>query len=166
MRLATSYRCPRPVIELARKLLGKLAPESATKISREGAPVGRFQFPTEAQAQIFLAGALRDLLDREPRASVGVIASSEDAARRFYRLFAEVADVRLVLEGEFSFEPGIDVTDVENAKGLEFDYVVVPDASAQNYPESDEARRRLHVAVTRASHQLWIVASGAPSPLL
>jgi DNA helicase-2/ATP-dependent DNA helicase PcrA len=58
------------------------------------------------------------------------------------------------------------VTDVDNAKGLEFDYVVVPDATASAYPMTPEARRRLHVAVTRASHQLWIVAGGSASPLL
>jgi DNA helicase-2/ATP-dependent DNA helicase PcrA len=51
-------------------------------------------------------------------------------------------------------------------KGLEFDYVVVPDAGIRAYPDEPEARRRLHVAVTRASHQLWIATTGTPSPLL
>ena len=81
-------------------------------------------------------------------------------------MLADLPEARLVLHGEFTFEPGIDVTDVDSVKGLEFDYVVVPDATAAAYPLADEARRRLHVAVTRASHQLWIVAGGAPSPLL
>ena len=81
-------------------------------------------------------------------------------------LVAELPEARLVLQGDFSFEPGIDVTDVDNAKGLEFDYVVVPDGTAAAYPKTDEARRRLHVAVTRASHQLWIVAGAAASPLI
>jgi DNA helicase II / ATP-dependent DNA helicase PcrA len=71
-----------------------------------------------------------------------------------------------VPQGEFSFEPGVDVTDAVDAKGLEFDYVVVPDASEEVYPKTEEARRRLHVAVTRTSHQLWLVSSGRRSPLL
>lgn len=165
-RLSVSYRCPRPVAELARRLLGALAPEGRAAAAREGAPVGVLRFPSEAQAQLFLAGALRDLTDREPNASVGVIAKDAEAARRLYKLMAELVEARLVEEGAFTFEPGIDVTNVDDVKGLEFDYVVVPDATAQAYPESDEARRRLHVAVTRASHQLWILAGGAPSPLL
>jgi DNA helicase IV len=134
--------------------------------AREGAPVGIFRLPTEAQAQLFLAGALHDLVDREPRASIGVVAATPEGARRFHSVIAEMPEARLVLHGEFSFEPGIDVTDVDNAKGLEFDYVVVPDGTAAAYPLGDEARHRLHVAVTRAAHQLWIVAGGAPSPLL
>jgi DNA helicase IV len=166
IRLPTSYRCPRPVAELARRLLGPLAPESPVAAAREGAPIGVFRLPTEAQAQLFLAGALADLVEREPRASVGVIAATPDAARRFHALVAELPEARLVLHGEFSFEPGVDVTDVDEAKGLEFDYVIVPDATAPVYPMTNEARRRLHVAVTRTSHQLWIVAGGTPSPLL
>ena len=38
--------------------------------------------------------------------------------------------------------------------------------ASRAYPDDDEARRRLHVAVTRAAHQLWIAAPGTPSPLL
>ena len=166
VRLPTSYRCPRPVAELARRLLGDLAPGSPVLAAREGAPVGIFRLPDESQAQLFLSGALRDLVDREPQASIGVITASGEAARRFYGLVAELPEARLVLNGEFGFEPGIDVTDVDNAKGLEFDYVVVPDATASAYPATREARRRLHVAVTRASHQLWIAAGGTASPLV
>src|SRR5206468_5682039 len=165
-RLPTTYRCPRPVAELARKLLGPLAPEAPTQAAREGAPIGVFRMPSEGQAHLFLSGALRDLIERERSASVGVIAADGDAARRFHALVAELPESRLVLHGEFTFEPGIDVTDVDNAKGLEFDYVVIPDATASAYPMTPEARRRLHVAVTRASHQLWIVAGGSASPLL
>jgi hypothetical protein len=166
VRLATSYRCPRPVAELAHAILGPLAPPEPSRPGREGAQVGRFEFPAEAHAQLFLAGALRDLMDREPEAAIAVIAHSTGVARSFHRLLADLPEARLVLDGRFSFAPGVDVTDVESAKGLEWDYVVVPDASAGAYPATDEARRRLHVAVTRAAHQLWIAAVGTPSPLL
>jgi DNA helicase IV len=70
-----------------------------------------------------------------------------------------------VQRGEFPFTPGLDVTDVDSVKGLEWDYVVVPDANALHWPATDEGRRRLHVAVTRASHQLWLIAPGTWTPL-
>ncbi len=153
-RLAVSYRCPRPVTLVARKILGSLAPAVEARAAREGAPVGLFDFPTEQQAELFVTDAVRDLILREPPAAL------------CYELLRELPEARLVLEGDFSFEPGIDVTDVDNAKGLEFDYVVVPDANADAYPMTDDARRRLHVAITRTSHQLWLVSGGKPSPLL
>ncbi|WNG45697.1 AAA family ATPase [Archangium minus] len=165
-RLQVSYRCPRPVTELARKVLGSQATTAAPQAGREGAPVGFHHFPDEAQAHLFIGEALRDLLEREPHASVAVIASSPDQARAFHRVVADMSWARLVLEGDFSFEPGVDVTDVDNVKGLEFDYVVIPDATARAYPSHDEARRRLHIAITRTSHQLWIVSAGVRSPLL
>jgi DNA helicase IV len=165
-RLQVTYRCPKPIAAFARALLGPLASEALPLAGREGAPVGRFEFPAEAHASLFVVDAIRDLLDREPQASVGVIARTPEAAQAFYRLLADLPEARLVLNGEFSFQPGLDVTDVSNVKGLEFDYVVVPDASASAYPLDDESRRLLHVAATRASHQLWVVSVGAPSPLL
>jgi DNA helicase-2/ATP-dependent DNA helicase PcrA len=165
-RLETTYRCPAPVARLAQEVLGPLAPREAPRAGREGVPVGRFDFPTDAHAHLFLAGAVRDLIEREPQASVAVVARGPEAARSVHRLLADMPEARLVLDGDFSFRPGVDLTDVESVKGLEFDYVIVPDASAATYPATDEARRRLHVAVTRASHQLWIAAVGTPSPLI
>lgn len=166
VRLTTSYRCPRPIAELARQVLGPLAPATPAKASREGVPVGRFHFPGEAPAHLFLAGALKELLDAEPHASVAVITSDTQTAKRFYELVSHLQNTRLVERGEFPFTPGLDVTDVDSVKGLEWDYVVVADASAMHWPGSDEGRRRLHVAVTRASHQLWLVSPGTPTPLI
>jgi DNA helicase IV len=165
-RLETTYRCPRPVADLAHAVLGPLAPGRPARAGREGAPVARFDFPTEAHAHLFLAGAVRDLVEREPEASVGVVTNGPGTARAFHRLLADLPEARLALDGRFTFRPGVDVADVDAVKGLEFDYVIVPDASAREYPDTEEARRRLHVAVTRAAHQLWIAAVGTPSPLL
>jgi DNA helicase II / ATP-dependent DNA helicase PcrA len=165
-RLEVSYRCPRPVADFAREILGRLGSDGSARSAREGVPVGVFRFPDESHAHLFLAGAVRDLVDREPSASIAVIAHDAETAHRFHELLNEMPAVRLVLQGDFSFEPGIDVTDVDNTKGLEFDYVVIPDATAEAYPATDEARRRLHVAVTRTSHQLWVVSGGRPSPIL
>jgi ATP-dependent DNA helicase UvrD/PcrA len=166
VRLATTYRCPRPIAELAHRILGPVAPAEPPRAGRGGVPVSRFDFPTQAHAQLFLASAVRDVLEREPDASIAVVANAPDVARSFHRLLADLPEARLALDGRFTFRPGVDVTDVDGVKGLEFDYVVVPDASARAYPDTDEARRRLHVAVTRAAHQLWIAAPGTPSPLL
>ncbi len=58
------------------------------------------------------------------------------------------------------------MTDVKQTKGLEFDIVILLDANQESYPDSDHARRLLHVAMTRAAHQLWITYTGSPSPLL
>ena len=52
------------------------------------------------------------------------------------------------------------------AKGLEFDHVVIPDASAETYPDAPLSRRRLYTAISRAMHQVTILAQGELTPLL
>ena len=68
--------------------------------------------------------------------------------------------LRLVADQDFSFSAGIDVTDVRQSKGLEFDIVILLDVTDASYPANDDARRLLHVAMTRAAHQLWITYVG------
>ena len=58
------------------------------------------------------------------------------------------------------------MTDVRQTKGLEFDEVVLLETTAASYPVTPPARHALYVGATRASHQLWCVASDAPSELV
>ncbi len=67
---------------------------------------------------------------------------------------------------DFPFKAGVDVTDVRQVKGLEWDYVVLLDVNTNTYPAEDEARHLLHIAATRAAHQLWLITTGTPSPLV
>jgi DNA helicase-2/ATP-dependent DNA helicase PcrA len=72
----------------------------------------------------------------------------------------------LVADQDFTFSAGIDVTDVRQTKGLEFDIVILLEATESSYPDNEHARRLLHVAMTRGAHQLWVTYTGKPSPLL
>jgi len=166
IELQTSYRCPRPIAEYGHRVLGDLAPPRQPRSPRDGAAVLERHFPNEGHAAIFLSEALQALAQREPQANVAVVARTPGSARRVYEALAQALRVRLVLDGDFEFSPGIDVTDVAQVKGLEFDYVVIPDASATQYPRDDDARRAMHVAVTRTVYQLCVVSSGKPSELL
>src|SRR5690606_23351058 len=127
-----------------------------------------FEFAYSGEAVAFLGEALRSLMAAEPRASVAVIARYPEQADLYYNGLknAEVPFLRRIARQDFPFKSGIDVTDVRQVKGLEFDYVVLLEVSAASYPAEDEARHLLHIAATRAAHQLWITATGAPSPIL
>lgn len=165
-RLTTNYRCPRPVAEFAHHVLGPLAPASLPSSVRDGLPVTQSRFPNDGLAVVALSDALTQLFERERLASVAIICAHTDNARRWYESLNNLDDVRLVVDGEFAFKPGIDVTDVSQVKGLEFDYVIIPDADIASYADTAVARRTLHIAATRAVHQLWVIAIGKASPLL
>jgi DNA helicase-2/ATP-dependent DNA helicase PcrA len=40
------------------------------------------------------------------------------------------------------------------------------DANTASYGRDDESRHLFHIGVTRAAHQLWLVATATPSPLI
>jgi DNA helicase-2/ATP-dependent DNA helicase PcrA len=107
-------------------------------------------------------------MQTEPRASVAVISRFPEQADLYYQGLqtGEVPFLRRVADQDFVFRPGVDVTDVRQVKGLEFDYVILVEVSEASYPADDEARHLLHIAATRAAHQLWISCSGRPSQLL
>ncbi len=166
--LKVQYRSTHPIIELARDVLGPLAPTDGGHAIRDGAPVELFTFSSSGQAVAFLGESLRELMQLEPRASVALIARYPEQAEIYYRGLrnAEVPFLRRIAEQDFPFKPGIDVTDVRQVKGLEFDYVVLLETSRATYPATDESRHLLHIAATRAAHQLWLVTSQEPSELL
>jgi DNA helicase II / ATP-dependent DNA helicase PcrA len=79
---------------------------------------------------------------------------------------AEIPNLRRIRNFEFPFRPGVEVTEIRQIKGLEFDYVVIVDTNATSFPTDDESRHLLHIAATRAAHQLWFISTGTPSLLI
>jgi DNA helicase II / ATP-dependent DNA helicase PcrA len=166
--LRLSYRSTVEVMMLAREILGpELAPDEPLA-ARPGEPVELHEFGDLGEAVAFLSDALRNLMAREPTASCAVISRHAEQADAYFEGLrrAEVPALRRVRRDEFNFQPGVDVTDVAQVKGLEFDYVVMVDVNAASYPDQHWARHMLHIGVTRAAHQLWLVTTGEPSPLI
>jgi len=166
--LRVSYRSTREIVELAEHVLGPLQGDVRPVAPRAGAPVEAFGFGSAGECAEFLSHALKELIRAEPDASVALLARHPEQALMYYDALsrAEVPALRLVADQDFSFSPGIDVTDVRQTKGLEFDIVILLDANESSYGVSDDARRLLHVAMTRAAHQLWVTYTATPSPLL
>ena len=166
--LKLSYRSTAEVMLLAREILGPdLAPDEPLA-ARPGEPVELHEFGDIGEAVAFLADALRTLVAREPTASCCVVTRHSESADIYYDGLrrAEVPALRRIKRDEFSFQPGVDVTDVTQVKGLEFDYVIMVDCHQAAYPNAAWARHLLHIGVTRAAHQLWLVSTGEPSPLI
>lgn len=166
VELTISYRCTRPIAEFAFDILGDLKPDKTMKAPKEGAPVAFSCFANPGQRGVLLTEALVDLFEREPQANVALTAAGQETAKSLHSIISRRLPARLVLDGDFRFRPGLDVTEIAHIKGLEFDYVIIPDVSPQVYPDTPEARRRLHVAASRAIHQLWVICVAQPSPII
>ena len=166
--LKLSYRSTHEILEFATDVLGPLRNEVSGRATRYGAPVELFQFGGSGEAVGFMSEALRKLVASEPLSSVAIIARYPEQADLYYKglRHGEVPNLRRVADQDFPFRPGVDVTDVRQVKGLEFDYVVIVECNAATFPTDDETRHLLHIAATRAAHQLWVFSTGTPSRLL
>lgn len=166
--LKITYRSTRQIMEVAQHVLGELKRPEDTIVAREGAPVSYYAHSDIGESVAFLAESLRSLLRREPTASVAIITRFPQQAHTYYEglRVAEVPQLRLVSRQDFTFTAGIDVTDVRQVKGLEFDYVIIVDPTDQNYPDTVASRHLLHIAATRSAYQLWFVNAGKPSQLM
>jgi len=166
--LQVSYRSTRQIMEVARQILGPLAPDEPITAPREGAPVAHLRFDSQGAAATWLGPALADLMHREALASVAVLCVDLARARDWYQILerSQVPYLQLVDDQDFSFSPGVEVTDIRSSKGLEFDYVVLVGVDADAFLNKPPSRHLLHVGATRAAHQLWIVSTGRPSSLV
>ena len=81
------------------------------------------------------------------------------------RLAKTLDGVTVLGEGDSLPETGIVVVPLKLAKGLEFDRVIIPDASARTFPNSDIARRRL-ITISRATRHLTLLSNGDLMELL
>jgi DNA helicase-2/ATP-dependent DNA helicase PcrA len=153
------------VTALARGVLGQDVPKPA-----HPGHILRVQHAHPCHTAAWLGEALGRLVgtgpEADPLASVTVILRTPEQAKHVAKTLNYSVPVHLALGGDFAFKPGVVVTCVAEVKGLEFDVVVLPDAGASTWPVTGDARRSLYVAVTRASHQLVLMAHGPFSPLL
>jgi len=164
-RLTTNYRSTKPIADLGTYVLGDLA-KFVPEAKKEGKSVAYDAFAGYGQAMVALSDVVKNIIDSEPDASLAIICRSDSNAKNIFSTIEHLDEAKLVLDGSFDFQPGVDVTTVEQVKGLEFDYVVIPDADSHVYKDDPYSRRLMHVSVTRAVYQLWVFSTATPSIII
>ncbi len=167
--LKVSYRSSAQIVQFALDVLGDLREdEDPPMVTKSGPPVELFRFTDHGACVAFLADVLKELIESEPLASVVLLTPGQDVSATYYGGLraGEVPRLRRVSDQDFTFAPGIEITELDQVKGLEFDYVILVEANAAQLPDTPSARRLLHVGATRAVHQLWVTSVGTPSPII
>ncbi|MFS0558204.1 RNA polymerase recycling motor HelD [Brevibacillus sp. 179-C9.3 HS] len=160
--LTKSYRSTYPIVLFTRQLLrdgDKIEP-----FMREGRlPTVTKATTPQAQADQIKA-RIRELTDRGHQ-TIAVITKTLDEARAAYDALQDQLPIRSIEPSTLSFEKGILIIPAYLAKGVEFDAVIIYDASATRYGEESE-RKLFYTACTRAMHELHLYYSGEKSPFL
>ncbi|MFY8037126.1 MAG: HelD family protein [Cyclobacteriaceae bacterium] len=89
--------------------------------------------------------------------TLGIICKTQDQAAFVYES-VRANGISLLTPESTSFKEGVIITTAYLAKGLEFDEVIIPFASARNY-HTDVDKRMLYIACTRAMHRLTVTYS-------
>jgi DNA helicase IV len=154
--LDRGYRVPRQIIDYASRLLPSIAPELAPPTSVRSTP-GSLGVHRVAEVHAASVDACRVALRGE--GSVGLIAADSTVPALVERLTAEGIEHVMLADGLGGAR--LVVTPATQAKGLEFDQVIVvePAAIVESEPAGEWAPglRRLYVVLTRAVSRLTVL---------
>ena len=162
VKLTKSYRSSWEIMQFALAISPNPELEA---MKRHGEPPRLIACKRPADALAALVAEIDDFL-ASPHHSLAVIAKTQKQAQKLHRTLRDAGiEAHLLDAGSSGFSTGAIVCTAHLAKGLEFDRVIVPDASAPNY-HTEMDRNLLYVACTRAMHRLTLISAGAPSALL
>ena len=98
--------------------------------------------------------------------SLGVICKSQTKANQLYEKISPIYEDALLLNFNSSeYKEGVIITSIHMSKGLEFDQVIVTDASNDCY-KTEMDRSLLYIACTRAMHKLDLTCIGNKTELI
>jgi DNA helicase-2/ATP-dependent DNA helicase PcrA len=150
VKLFRSYRSTFEITAFAQRLFFN---PNLIAMERHGAPPTVTGFDSNAEE----AEAIKKMVKQFEQSgfkSLGVICKTRQQAEFVYHE-VKAHGIHLLTPDSTSFKEGIVITTAHLAKGLEFDEVIVPFASARNY-QTEIDKRMLYIACTRAMHQLTL----------
>ncbi|WP_311774320.1 RNA polymerase recycling motor HelD [Listeria booriae] len=162
IELHKSYRSTRQIVDFTRHLL--VADLEIEPFERDAEKPSFVLCMDGQERDAKLRHALSRLVGKE-YGTIAVICKTAAESAAMYELLSPAFDVQLATEHSYSYDSGIIVLPAYLAKGIEFDAVIIPDASAQNYKKTFE-QNLFYTACTRAMHELVLFAVGGKTPFI
>ncbi|WP_313182483.1 HelD family protein [Lacrimispora sp.] len=157
-----SFRCTNEILNYGLKFL-----EQSTEIksfNRKGDEPQLYAAKDQPSYQDLIVSEVNSCLEMGYQ-SIGLICKTEKSARFLFECLKDKADVQLIKNESTTDLQGVFIIPVYMSKGLEFDAVLICDADAETYHSQDD-KKLLYIACTRALHRLNLFCKGEASPLL
>ncbi|MBC5637294.1 UvrD-helicase domain-containing protein [Ornithinibacillus sp. BX22] len=154
--LTKSYRSTKQIVEFTKKF----APggDMIEPFERDGEPPQIIE--SQGDVSTNLKKLIQDLKAKDYE-TIAVICKTLEESNELYEMLKDKVSLKQIKEDTYSFEKGIVVVPVYLAKGIEFDAVIIPDASKEHYDQEWD-RTLFYTACTRAMHSLTILTKGTP----
>lgn len=164
IRLVRSYRSTREIVEFTKSLLP--SGKEIVPFERSGKKPRLEKADSEEHRVTRIAEEIA-ALQAEGFATIAVITKTAAESREAYgRLAAQgCSSLRLITKETPVFEKGTMIIPAYLAKGVEFDAVLIHDASSRTY-HLERERKLFYTACTRAMHRLLLFSAGDWSPFL
>ncbi|MBP3950373.1 RNA polymerase recycling motor HelD [Bacillus suaedae] len=157
--LTKSYRSTREIVEFTKGIIAK----DINPFNRSGSlpMLVKVQSEEERFSQIV------DRLTRteQKEGTVAIICKSENEAFLVYEYLRSRVQVSLIKKNTTEFDSNIIVIPSYLAKGMEFDRVLIFDASKESYKDEEE-RKLFYTICTRAMHSLCLFYKKEKTPFL
>jgi DNA helicase-2/ATP-dependent DNA helicase PcrA len=164
IRLLRSYRSTKEIVEFTRSMLPN--GEEIAPFERGGRKPLLTRRDSEEKRDAQIAADIA-ALRAEGFDSIAVITKTAADSREAYESLRTHGGeaLQLITKETLGFEKGVMVIPVYLAKGVEFDGVLIYDASSEAYGRDNE-RKLLYTACTRAMHRLHLYTTGDWSPFV
>jgi DNA helicase II / ATP-dependent DNA helicase PcrA len=157
IRLEVSFRCTVPIMTLAHKVAGD--PKKVE--GRAGSDPEWYKADDRESMLENLVNWTNRLVAADSYKLIAIICRYPKQAMELKEELEEYlsGEVRLGHRDQFSFEPGVMVTNIHQVKGLEFDAVALIEPDEDNYPiKREESRNMIYVGITRTQDDLLLTS--------
>ncbi|GAA0063643.1 RNA polymerase recycling motor HelD [Clostridium sp. CTA-1] len=162
INLTKSYRSTMEITKFSRKILNKEINDEYVKRSGDWPSLTGFLDEKDINKRIVEEVKV---YKGDGHNSIGIITKNIDEAQRVYNYLRDRINIKMIVSEDDDYVNDILVIPAYLAKGLEFDVVIIYNASDLRYKD-EEDRLLLYTACTRALHVLDIFYLGNVSPLL
>lgn len=154
--LMRSYRSTKPIVEFTRSMLP--GGEAIEPFDRGGSKPTLTEVADEMELVERVVSRIAELKD-EGHQSIAVITKTVAESKLAYQQLREEVSVRLIDQETVSYEQGVVIIPAYLAKGVEFDAVIIYNASSEVYGREND-RKLFYTACTRAMHELDLYTIG------
>ncbi|WP_059045657.1 RNA polymerase recycling motor HelD [Paenibacillus rubinfantis] len=164
IQLRRSYRSTRPIVEFTRSLIP--GGEQIEPFERDGETPVLTQVADPAELHRRIEAKVAEF-KVQGAATIAIICRSAAESTAAYVALngGPLGELKLVTRDSIEYKQGVVVIPAYLAKGIEFDAVILYDASARSYGE-EGVRRLFYTACTRAMHHLQLFSVGTASPFM
>ncbi|UED70176.1 RNA polymerase recycling motor HelD [Brevibacillus sp. HD3.3A] len=160
--LTKSYRSTLPIVRFTKQLVA--GGEQIEPFNRDGRMPTVTKVHSDAELTQQIVERVKKL-SANGHKTIAVITKTAAEAEKAHQSLAALLPIRLITTSTLSYDTGNLVIPSYLAKGVEFDAVILYDASAKSYSRESE-RKLFYTACTRAMHELHLYYRDAKTFLL